>query len=82
MGRLGLKVSNESTDIVWILYYHEKVQVGGLYYEVANVYWVHMLSRCEAAFYDGFAQGVCEQEQPFLHTEGDEQDTAVGVVFE
>jgi hypothetical protein len=39
---------------------------------MADVYGVHVLRSCEAAFDDGLAEGICEQKEPLFYTEGDE----------
>ena len=52
-----------------------------LYEEVADGDGVEELSCSEAALDDCEAEGITQQEEPLLYTEGAEEDAAVGVVF-
>ncbi len=74
-------MADEAWDVVGVLDDEDHVKVCCLYEEVADGDGVEELCCCEAALDDGEAEGVAEQEEPLLYTEGAEEDAAVGVVF-
>ena len=59
----------------------DHVDVSRLCEEMADGNGVEELSCGEAALDDGEAEGVAEQEESLLYTEGAEEDATVGVVL-
>ena len=74
-------MADEAGDVGRISDYEDHVEVSRLYEEVADGDGVQELSCSEAALDDCEAEGITQQEEPLLYTEGAEEDAAVGVVF-
>ena len=74
-------MADEAWDVVRVFDHEDHVEVCRLYEEVADGDGVKELCCGEAALDDGEAEGVAEQEESLLYTEGAEEDAVVGVVF-
>lgn len=64
-----------------IIHNKQHVDVGALDQEVADPNRVEELSAGQATFKYSLTERVGQQQQPLLHTAGDEKHAPVGVIF-
>ena len=74
-------MADEAWDVVRVFDHEAHVDVCRLCEEVTDGDGVEELSCSEAALDDCEAEGIAEQEESLLYTEGAEEDAAVGVVL-